>query len=109
MIFDLFLKRESLEDKELRLKAGRLRELNNKVPTMEVENEKRILMGYPHLLEVVKERCPKCNGKMWHDNFEKVLDYSKNFSELKARYQCVDCKYDVLFSLITNKFDKEPF
>lgn len=106
----LFLQRESQEDKKLRYKGKRLREISSKeVPTMEEENEKRILIGYPYMLEVVKEKCPKCNGKMWHDNFQKCWDFSGKFKELKACYQCVDCKYRVLFNLFTNKFDKKPF
>lgn len=98
------------ENKELRYKANRLREINSKkAPTMEEVNEKRILVGYPHLLEIVKEKCPSCKGKMWHDNFHKLWDYSGGSSDLKACYNCSDCKKRFLFSLFTNKFDKEEF
>jgi len=101
-------RRESREDRELRLRGKRLREINSKkVPTMEEENEKRVLIGYPHLLEVVKERCPKCKGKMWHDNFQKCWDMKTK--HLKACYQCINCEHRVLFDLFTNKFDNKPF
>ena len=104
----LFFRRESPEDKQLRYKGQRLKELRiKKNPTMEDENEKRILIGYPHLLEVVKEKCPKCKGKMWHDNFAKCWDMKTK--HLKACYQCTECKYKVLFDLFTGKFDKFPF
>lgn len=90
-----------------KLKGQRLRELNSKtVPTMEELNEKRMLIGYPHLIEIVKEKCPKCGSKMWHDQFQKCWDKNKH---LKACYECVDCNYRVLFDLFTNKFDKKPF
>ncbi len=102
---------ESREDREFRLKAKRLREINSKpVPTMEELNEKRMLIGYPHMLEIVKHKCPKCDGKMWHDNFQKCWDYRKhNPPHFKACYNCTECKYRVLFDLYTNKFDKKPF
>lgn len=103
--------RENPEDRRIRETATRIREINQKqMPTMEEENEKRMLIGVPHLLEVVKERCPKCKGEMWHDNFQKCLDYGpKDGPHLKACYNCTECKYRVLFDLHTNKFDKEPF
>ena len=97
-------------DKRIRETRNRLSQLKKKdILTMDEENEKRVLIGYPHLLESVKEKCPKCNGKMVHDNFQKCWDYSKGFPNLKACYQCIECKYRILFSLIENKFDKKPF
>lgn len=105
----LFLRRESEEDKQIRLKGKRLRELSRQAPTMERENKKRMAMGYPHLLEVVKEKCPKCDGKMWHDQFQKCWEFKNGIKYLKACYQCLDCKYRVLFNLFTNKFDSKPF
>lgn len=104
------LNSKSPKDKELSIRAKRLREINQKgVQSMEEENERRVLIGYPYLLEVVKERCPKCGGKMWHDNFEKCWNYSGEIPHMEACYNCIDCKYSFLFDLITNKFDKKPF
>lgn len=81
--------------------------VKRKVPTMKEDNHRRVEMGYPYLLEVVKERCPKCNGKMWHDQFQKCINIKTG--HISACYQCVDCKYRVLFNLITKTFDKKPF
>jgi len=103
----IFFPRESNEDKKERLRLKRIGEISRKkIPTMDEENEKRVLMKSPHLLEIVKERCPKCKGKMWHDNFQKCWNKKKH---LLACYQCIDCKYRVLFDLFTQKFEKRPF
>ena len=102
-----FLTRESSQDREMSLKAKRLREINSKkIPTMEEENEKRMLIGYPYLLEIVKIKCPKCNGKMWHDNFNKIWDKRRH---ILAQYNCVErssCGYEEFFDLFTNKFTR---
>ena len=77
------------------------------IPTMEEENKKRMSIGYPHMLEIVKEKCPKCSGKMVHDQFQKLIDFKDR--HLKACYNCTECEYRVLFDLTTNKFEKKPF
>lgn len=77
------------------------------IPTMEEENEKRRSIGHPHMLEIVKEKCPKCNGEMWHDQFQKCIDMKKG--HMKACYNCTKCKYRILFNLTIKKFDKKPF
>jgi len=80
---------------------------NKYVRTMEEENEVRMNIGYPYMIRIVDIPCPKCKGKMCHDDFNKAI--IPKTRELLAMYNCIKCKYEQFFNLTKNKWDKKYY